>query len=149
VCSAQAAHREAMAAHEETKAILQVRVRVRVRGRVGDMTRQDTTKTQKQNLGKKKGNRTGVVKKYPKKGRSSFLPTYFCSFTFLFVSSHNSISNLPKTFCLYFFGRIGWKSYLLVSFAFFCVRFFIYYSFFWWKFLVSSLLFVVGGQSVL
>ena len=37
--SAQAAHGEAMAAHEETKAILQVRVRVRVWVRVGDMTR--------------------------------------------------------------------------------------------------------------
>ena len=40
---AQASHEAAMSAHEETKATLQVRVRVRVWVRVGGSTRQDST----------------------------------------------------------------------------------------------------------
>ncbi len=44
---AQASHEAAMSAHEETKATLQVRVRVRVWVRVGGSTRQDTTKKPK------------------------------------------------------------------------------------------------------
>ncbi len=66
--SAQAAHGEAMAAHEETKAALQVRVRVRVRVRVWlDKT-----------------------------------PGFFVSFTFIFLSSHNSFFHL-----LFFFHFVG------------------------------------------
>jgi hypothetical protein len=92
VRSAQAAHGEAVAAHEETKAILQVRVRARVRVRVGDRTRQDTTKTQTKIKGKKKRKQNMSGQKIPKKRTVPVSPH-------LLLLIHFSFCLLSQLFC--------------------------------------------------
>ncbi len=130
--SAQAAHREAMAAHEETKVILQVWVRVRVRVRVGDMTRQDTPKTQNQNVGKKKRKQNRSGQKLSKKRTVPVSPHLlllnhfsFCLFSQLFFP--------PAQNLLFILILWDWleKLFGFLSFSFVFDVFYLLIFFFW------------------